>query len=520
MSTEPSPQDIFDTDKRTGALVLGSNRLDDYARKYLSSHCKEALTSPMALPINRIIEQEGLRVIHEKLSFNGDIFGCCVLLDSDVPVIDQEAYEVVHKHFKAGTILIDPDSEFRFNEGTQRNTLMHEALHWEKDRAFFKMKAMRDAQSQTPTNPILCRSSKTFFTPSGKKTLDNQINWLEWQAHRLTPRILMPEDTFRKKGMELLEDSERYQTCDSIVQALSDFFIVSRMSTKYRIQEVGLDKNLSVFPDYEDVFSDLLNENNYTELTPIEADQLLSDDSTLAAWVDSNNYIFADGYFVLADSEFIERDGAILHLTKKAWRNLSKCALNIRSFAVRKYASYKKDLVGGAFLYRTTDVDNRILVFHPSFQPECPCDPDEAYQAYTSQLFDIEDDMDFQELLASPSSSLCRCLWYLIEKRGLQYPEKFAEATLLHTNYCGNIRNDKSNNMANDTLMAICVGLGIGLRTVQKLYGKSKNRLDEFNDPDKTRLKIIERTPGLPISDFNSILVSRGLEELGTKLRD
>ena len=74
--------------------------------------------------------------------------------------------------------------------------------------------------------------------------------------------------------------------------------------------------------------------------------------------------------------------------------------------------------------------------------------------------------------------------------------------------------------MANDTLMAICVGLGIGLRTVQKLYGKSKNRLDEFNDPDKTRLKIIERTPGLPISDFNSILVSRGLEELGTKLRD
>ncbi len=473
----------------------------------------------MPLPVEKIIEKEGLQVVNEKLSFNGDIFGCCVLLDSNVPVIDQETHEMRHKHFEAGTILIDLDSEFRFNEGTRRNTLMHEALHWEKDRTFFKMKAMRDAQNQTLTSPILCRSSKAFFTPSNRKTLDNQVNWIEWQAHRLTPRILMPKDTFKMKGLEYLNDLKHYPTCDSIVQALSDFFIVSRMSVKYRIQEVGLNKAMSERPDYVDVFSDLLHEGNYTELTPVEAYQLLSDDSTLAAWVDSGNFVFADGYFVLADPELIELGGSTPKLTKKAKRSLSKYSLNIRSFAARKYATYKKDMVGGSFLYRTTDVDNRILVFHPSFQPNCPCDPEEAYKNCAAQLFDVEDDMEFQEMLARPSSTLCDCLSYLMDKRGINYPAIFVERTLLHENYYGDIKHNKKNNMRSDMLMTICVGLGLGLHTVLKLYDKSDAKLKIHEEPDRTRLKIIEKLPGLSIGDFNGILSSLNLKELGSASR-
>lgn len=128
MSTKPSSQDIFDINKRTGALILGSNRLDDYAAKYLTRICKDALKKPMALPVEQILEKEGLHIVEEKLSNNGDVFGCCILLDSDVPVIDRVTNQVVYKHYLAGTILIDPDSEVRLSEGARRNTLIHEAI--------------------------------------------------------------------------------------------------------------------------------------------------------------------------------------------------------------------------------------------------------------------------------------------------------------------------------------------------------------------------------------------------------
>ena len=40
MMNKPTSSDIFDINKKTGALILGKNRLDDYATKYLARHCK------------------------------------------------------------------------------------------------------------------------------------------------------------------------------------------------------------------------------------------------------------------------------------------------------------------------------------------------------------------------------------------------------------------------------------------------------------------------------------------------
>ena len=34
----PSHADVYDINKKTGALILGKNRLDDYAEKYLTKH--------------------------------------------------------------------------------------------------------------------------------------------------------------------------------------------------------------------------------------------------------------------------------------------------------------------------------------------------------------------------------------------------------------------------------------------------------------------------------------------------
>ena len=47
MRNNLTTSNIFDVNKKTGGLILGKNRLDDYASKYLSRVRREALTTPM-----------------------------------------------------------------------------------------------------------------------------------------------------------------------------------------------------------------------------------------------------------------------------------------------------------------------------------------------------------------------------------------------------------------------------------------------------------------------------------------
>ena len=49
MPNRPTPSDVYDINQKTGALILGKNRLEEYATKYLTHHCKEALETPMPL---------------------------------------------------------------------------------------------------------------------------------------------------------------------------------------------------------------------------------------------------------------------------------------------------------------------------------------------------------------------------------------------------------------------------------------------------------------------------------------
>ena len=66
--------DIFDINKKTGALILGKNRLDDYATKFLTKYCKQALVEPMPLPVDDILKEMGLKVQEVSLSTNLDVF--------------------------------------------------------------------------------------------------------------------------------------------------------------------------------------------------------------------------------------------------------------------------------------------------------------------------------------------------------------------------------------------------------------------------------------------------------------
>lgn len=527
MMNKLSRADVYDVSPTSGALILGSNRLDDYASKYLSHVCCEALTSPIPLPVEGILAEQGLTVIEVRLSRNLDIFGCCLLLDSDVQVYNPELDCMETSHYPAGTILIDPDFAAFYGEGAKRNTLMHEALHWEKDKRYFEILQMKNKNASETLYPIMCRASTSNYTPAeGLRTKANEVQWLEWQAHKLAPRVLMPAAMFKKKAIELIESYQNQPregciSCDTLIEDLSNFFIVSRASVKYRLIEVGLLGRISVFEDYDAVFADINRSKELVALTPAEAYQLLSLDSSLRTWVNGGQFVFADGYFVLADEKYVTAKEDGLHLTTKAKKNLTQCVINIHEQKYTVYNNVQKDLVGYAVLHRVEGIDQRLLTFHPQFQTNFQYDPDDVYKAFRNHLltYDENEEVELVKRLADPTTTLCQCLWYLMENRKWNYPETFNEMTGLHKNYHGKIKKNDYNNMGTVVLMTICVALRLKLRIVEQIFEKSNNKLNYYQDPDKTYIRILESMPGLSLQDFNSILVQYGIKELGSTLK-
>ena len=120
----------------------------------------------------------------------------------------------------------------------------------------------------------------------------------------------MPKNTFKKKALEYIEKFKTQEnnyclSCDSLIEELSEFFIVSRLSVKYRLLEVGLEKVISEFEDYEIIYEEIKNENDFVKISPEEAIKLLIENSSLQKWVRNGRFVFAEGYFVLAEKQYV-----------------------------------------------------------------------------------------------------------------------------------------------------------------------------------------------------------------------
>ncbi len=539
MTNKLTSTDIFDINKKTGALILGKDRLDDYATKYLTKHYKRALETPMPLPVEEILQEEKLTVEEVSLSKNLDVFGCCFLLDGEVEVYNHEQGIYKTMSYPARTVLIDPDFVMYYGEGAKRNTLIHEALHWEKDKTYFEILAVKNAAASEKLYPIMCRQSETFYKPpDGKKTKENEVRWLEWQAHRLAPRVLMPKDMFVQKAKELLQ--EPIESCDDIVDKLASFFIVSRSSVVLRLIEVGMQSDLVDMPDYKDMFREQ-EQREHIAITAEEAFDLLTQNDILSKWIEENHMVFADGYFVVANKKFVTLKDGRLSLTKCAKNGLDTCTVNIcEQHIVSRKIVEKEDCGGCAVLLNASGVDERLLLFHPKYQAGIhsylkseeergkysilsSVSDGDVYDSVVADLFEDDDDnikKEFLRRLSDPYTSLCQCLWYWFENHNLRYPDAFWDATRLHKNYHNKIKNNKNNNMNKETLMAICVGLKFDLSLTQKVFEKARLILDEYSDPDKTYIKILARIPGLDIDEFNELLNRRGIKGLGTTSKE
>ena len=201
---------------------------DRVAEQFLEEYCPEALKRPMAVPIENIAADMGLKVQYVCLSEEADIYGATIFTDGALEIYDPEDGLYDTKVFKRKTVLIDPEAVKKTNVGCKHNTLAHECVHWYKHRLYYKM--------QKFTAPRMARFCKCSVNQLPYATEDENI--MEGQAIGIAPRILMPKATFIEAASQydIVYGRDNWQA----IYGLADLFDVSKQSVMIRLEECNL----------------------------------------------------------------------------------------------------------------------------------------------------------------------------------------------------------------------------------------------------------------------------------------
>lgn len=267
----------------------------------------------------------------------------------------------------------------------------------------------------------------------------------------------------------------------------------------------------------------------YSTITPAEAYQVMGENNDLNDLVRKHKVLYAEGYFVIADSRYVYLDINGYHLTQEAKENMHDCIICIEEKESSPVSGYFN--TGGIIGYGLPNQEfirrfkvgecSKLIIDDILKKEKLIITNDEGKEIINSTFFDIEGEKELIKMIGNPDCTLCQCLVYLFKRRNW-YPETFVNETLLHRDNYSKIQNNtqKSNNMSAKTLFAICVGLRLSKGLTEQLFTKSNNQLNKYKSPYCYYLHILENTPYISIAEFNDILIEWELAPLGTKQRE
>ncbi|HFC9160599.1 TPA: XRE family transcriptional regulator [Streptococcus agalactiae] len=304
---------------------------DDIAEKFLRKYYPQALTQPTPVPVETIVSEMGLSIHQEKLTIDNSVFGKMVFKDTDVEVIEDE--QLVSKHFNKGSILVDKDVVFKRNVGSYNNTVIHECVHWELHKVFHEVKMVLDkdhSQVSSWTEENLADSS-----------MWTSLDWMEWQANGIAPRILMPKVQTRIKIRELFQtltlvnpDISRSELVQEVVDNLATFFEVSRQAAKIRMIDLGFKEANGVYNYLDDRYMhnfafelEAFDKGSSYTITSNDLCFEYCFNESFRQIIDRNMFIYVDNHLCLKDKKFIymTKDGPIM--TDYAYEHMDECYL-------------------------------------------------------------------------------------------------------------------------------------------------------------------------------------------------
>lgn len=229
----------------TGNLVpvIHKTEFDDEATSFLSRYCPEALKAPMAVPIETVAKvQMSLELLTYRLTEDFSTFGQMCFTGGLAEIYDKDEEEYREIKVNSGTMIIDPDTFFERNLGCVNNTIAHECFHWHRHRNYHFMQNILNGKQS-----VACRCPVDAKDEKFNKTWSDE-DWMEWQANGIAPRILLPRETFSTMVEQFLKENRRNVFIDAglmsstqwVVDQLANFYKVSKISVRIRIDELGI----------------------------------------------------------------------------------------------------------------------------------------------------------------------------------------------------------------------------------------------------------------------------------------
>lgn len=223
--------------------VISKAQFDNVATEFLKQYFPDALKAPMMVPIVEIAKKKlGLKIIAEyRLSEDFSIYGQICFTSGLATIYDRDEDEYRDIKVRRGTIFIDPDTIRERNLGCFHNTVAHECVHWHEHRNYYLCNAGADSTRSIAFRCPIEEKDERFQREW------SDIDWMEWQANRIAPRILMPREmftiaaeTFIKEGRSILGNSLPSWW---IQNKLAELFDVSKQSAGIRMNELGISVN-------------------------------------------------------------------------------------------------------------------------------------------------------------------------------------------------------------------------------------------------------------------------------------
>ena len=311
--------------------IINSKSLDRISNLILTDYQPGVLESPKPLDIPSFLDSIGVELIEAKVSPDQSIFGEIVFKTTTIEIFDEQNMPQPLEVSK-GTIVVDPSIKDFRNQGSYNNTVVHEIVHWLLHKNYQECRMITESGSNT-----------TFVdNPSIDSNYWTQNDWMEWHANSIAPRLLMPKKTIKDKVNQLMTDyslkfssDKKTNMFEQIIDDLAEFFQVSRLATKIRLQQLG-------YHEFEGIYNyigDKYLRSYSCELRAMASNQSFTisfANACLLNWqnnhfrelMDSNRYVYVDSHYCLNNSKYVTMvELGVYKMTDYAYQHMDECCL-------------------------------------------------------------------------------------------------------------------------------------------------------------------------------------------------
>lgn len=431
---------------------IKAKEMDDIAEEILKKYFPDSLQVPMALPVDTYLSNIGLTKVEGKLTEDSSIFGEMVFKDTEVIFYDEGKPQT--RLIKKKTVLVDPNVICLRNQGSYNNTLVHESVHWLLHYYHNEYKMLFDNDHYRSSS----RSDSSVLNFSGWTDYD----WMEWQANGIAGRILMPRRTIKQMVQELFvkyslefEEDKKTTMFEQIIDELSEFFQVSRLAVKIRLDQLGYTEFEGIYNYVGDeyirsyVFEvGALKKGQTFTISLNNACMLNAMNSEFRELMDTERFVYVDSHFCLNDDKYVEMiELGIYQMTDYAYDHMDECCL---TFDIRYQSngaiSYKD--FNDYIMYRGSDPNLKIKV---DFS-EC------LINIGTSPEYNGEIYQKVAEIMETLPGHFCGTM-VAHRKRRSYSQEKLEESSGISVATIRRMETDKEYQKTLGKLMAICIGL-------------------------------------------------------------